>query len=88
MLSVKAFLLSALLLASHCTPARAEDDPTFLNTVYLIRNAEMNGKHVGSGLSPEGFARAACLPSVRPSAPPSQRLALTHGHRCLARART
>ena len=71
MLSVKAFLVSALLLASQYTPARAEDDPTFLNTVYLIRNAEMNGKHVGSGLSPEGFARAACLPSVRRSLAPS-----------------
>ena len=71
MIQAQRSLLSALLLASHCTPARAEDDPTFLNTVYLIRNAEMNGKHVGSGLSPEGFARAACLPSVRRSAAPS-----------------
>ncbi|KIP03789.1 hypothetical protein PHLGIDRAFT_76998 [Phlebiopsis gigantea 11061_1 CR5-6] len=62
--SVKALLLPALLVAGQCTLARAEDDPTFSNTVYLIRNAETNTKVLGSGLSPAGQQRAQCLPSV------------------------
>ncbi|KIP03781.1 hypothetical protein PHLGIDRAFT_15638 [Phlebiopsis gigantea 11061_1 CR5-6] len=56
-------LLPALLLARHALPARADGEP-FLNTVYLIRNAETNTAALGSGLSPAGRARAACLPRV------------------------
>ena len=55
-------LVPVLLLA---TLARADGEP-FLNTVYLIRNAETNAKALGSGLSPRGVQRAQCLPSVRP----------------------
>lgn len=44
---------------------RAEDDPTFTNTVYLIRNGETNTKKVGSGLNATGLLRANCLPRVR-----------------------
>ena len=65
MLSFKTILLPVLLFASQCMLALAEDDPTFLNTVYLIRNAETNTKTLGSGLSPAGQQRAECLPSVR-----------------------
>ncbi|THH09243.1 hypothetical protein EW145_g2163 [Phellinidium pouzarii] len=48
---------------------RAEDDPTFTNIVYLIRNGEMNTNKVGSGLSVQGEERAQCLKNV--FAPPS-----------------
>lgn len=54
------FLLLALLSVS----VRAEDDPKFNNTVYLIRNGEMNSRKAGSGLSPNGTARADCLMNV------------------------
>lgn len=50
---------------SFSTLVLAEDDPTFKNTVYLIRNAETNTKKVKSGLSAVGLSRAACLPGVR-----------------------
>ncbi|EKM59642.1 uncharacterized protein PHACADRAFT_250272 [Phanerochaete carnosa HHB-10118-sp] len=42
----------------------AEDDPTFKNTVYLIRNAETNTKKAGSGLNETGILRSECLPTV------------------------
>lgn len=56
-------LITTILVVPHLT--RAEDDPTFTNTVYLIRNAETNTKKVGSGLNATGFERADCLPRVR-----------------------
>ena len=49
---------------SFASSVLAEDDPTFLNTVFLIRNGEMNTDKVGSGLNATGEARAQCLPSV------------------------
>ena len=64
MLSFKTILFPVLLLAGQCMLALAEDDPTFLNTVYLIRNAETNTKTLGSGLSPAGQQRSQCLPIV------------------------
>ena len=57
------FILTSLLLVPSII--RAEDDPTFKNTVYLIRNAETNTKKLGSGLSTAGVERSQCLPSVR-----------------------
>lgn len=42
----------------------AEDDPTFTNTVYLIRNGEMNTNKVGSGLNATGREREGCLLGV------------------------
>ena len=54
-----AFLLSR--------PVLGEDDQSFQNTVYLIRNGETNTKKLGSGLSPNGTARADCLVNVRKS---------------------
>ena len=38
--------------------------PPFLNTVYLIRNAESFGSDNDGGLNAVGQERAKCLPSV------------------------
>lgn len=53
-----------ILLATAGWRVAAEDDPTFKNTVYLIRNAETNTKKFGSGLNQTGIVRSQCLPSV------------------------
>lgn len=53
-----------VLLAFSGRHVLAEDDPTFKNTVYLIRNAETNTKKLGSGLNMTGVVRSECLPSV------------------------
>ena len=62
------FLLSAFiwtfLTAYSVKVAKAEDDPTFTNVVYLIRNAEMASSKVGAGLNATGVERAECLPNV------------------------
>lgn len=61
------FLFATAAILSPSLLVLAEDDPTFLNTVFLIRNGEMNTKKVGSGLNATGEARAQCLPDVSPS---------------------
>ncbi|GJE84699.1 phosphoglycerate mutase family protein [Phanerochaete sordida] len=53
-----------VLLATSVWRVAAEDDPTFKNTVYLIRNGETNTKKFGSGLTQTGILRSQCLPSV------------------------
>ena len=53
-----------VLLVSVSRRAAAEDDPTFKNTVYLIRNAETNTDKAGSGLNTTGVLRSECLVNV------------------------
>ncbi|GJE84698.1 hypothetical protein PsYK624_007740 [Phanerochaete sordida] len=53
-----------VLLATAGYQRVAADDPSFRNTVYLIRNGETNTKEFGSGLTQTGILRSQCLPSV------------------------
>lgn len=62
-------LISTLLLLTPAMQARPSalvrrNPPPFLNTVYLIPNAESFGSDNDGGLNAVGQERAKCLPSV------------------------